>query len=197
MDGLFLIAGLGAAAAPVVLVLLAALALWRKTRYFAIALVLGLVAGIVAAVSGGSQAAPLLKFLAAFTIVALPAAAVCALVGIIDLLERRSRIGVPKLFVVAACLFGLGALIVAADVPTAEATQVTGEVMNISVAAMQSGEIRQIVDIRLDDGRRILTEACRTIISPLTRQVRVNEYRRLLTRRRAYQVAGSSCSGDS
>jgi hypothetical protein len=71
---------------PAALLVEAALALWRPTRYFAIPLGIGIAAGLAAAAVTPST--PMPYFMVGFTALAVPIGLLCALLGTIDLFRR-------------------------------------------------------------------------------------------------------------
>jgi hypothetical protein len=197
---LFLAIAAAAIGLPV-FVVCAGLALRRKTRYFAIPPVLGVICGAVAALTKVGLA--LLDFVIAFSIVAVPIAAVCGFVALIEGVDTRwpnaVRNSLAAMFAIVAVLLVLGEL----DRPGSEpAGQFVGTVRNSSVAMRSDGMVEERMDVALDDGRRVAATAIReAAAAPETfppripepwepERVRLNEFRSIITGKSSYSVAG-------
>jgi hypothetical protein len=185
-----------------VFVVCAGLALRRKTRYFAIPPVLGLICGAVAALATKVEPA-LPVFVIAFSIVAVPIAAVCGFVAFIGRVDTRwpnaVRNSLAAMFAIVAVLLALGEL----DRPGSEpAGQFVGTVRNSSVAMRSDGMVEERMDVALDDGRRVAATAVRQAAAAPEmfppriperwgpERVRLNEFRSIITGRSSYSVAG-------
>ncbi|MGE5096634.1 MAG: hypothetical protein ACM3SO_15975 [Betaproteobacteria bacterium] len=203
MTELFLAITAAAIGLPV-LVICAGLALRRKTRYFAIPPVLGLVSGAIAALTTNGALAPVV-FIIAFSIVAVPLAAVCGFVGLMGPVDARwpngFRNGLLATFAIVAVVLVFGEF----DRPGSEPTaQFVGTVRNSSGSMRPDGMVEERMDVALDNGRTVNAKAIRPVTAvpgpfPAPRfperwepeRVRVNEYRSLITRRPSYMVVGS------
>jgi hypothetical protein len=177
----------------------AGLALRRKTRYFAIPPVLGLICGTVAALTNVGLALPV--FVITLSIVAVPIAAVCGFVALIGGVDTRwpnaVRNSLAAMFAIVAVLLMLGEL----DRPGSEPTgQFVGTVRSSSVAMRSDGMVEERMDVALDDGRRVAATAIRQApAAPETlppriperwERVRLNEFRSIITGRSSYSVVG-------
>ena len=203
MTELFLAMAAAAIGLPV-FVACAGLALRRKTRYFAIPLVVGLISGAIAMLMTRGALAPAV-FIVAFSIVAVPLAAVCGFVALIGPLDARwpngVRNGLAATFAIVAVFLMLGEL----DRPGSEPTgQFFGTVRNSSSTMRSDGMIEERMDVALDNGRTVTAKAIRRVTAvpgpfPVPRfperwepeRVRVNEYRSVITGRSSYTVIGS------
>jgi hypothetical protein len=187
-----------------VFVVCAGLALRRKARYFAIPPALGLISGAVAVLTTKGALAPA-AFIIAFSIVAVPLAALCGFVALIGAVDARwpngVRNGLAATFAIVAFLLVLGEL----DRPGTEPTgQFVGTVRNSSGAMRPDGMVEERMDVALDNGRAVTATAIRQVTAvpgpfPSPRfperwepeRVRVNEYRSVITGRSSYTVIGS------
>ena len=176
----------------------------RKSRYFAFPLVLGLISGGIVSLMPQPLGAPV-AFMVGFTIVGVPAAAVCAFVGLIGKADKRwpngVRDGFAAVFMIASVWLGFNEL----DRPGGEPTgQFVGTVRNSSGHVGRDGVIENRMDIALDDGRRVNATARHPVVAmpepfPPPRvperlepeRVRVNEYRSFISGRTSYTVVGS------
>src|SRR3954465_15502665 len=140
----------------------AGVALRRKTRYFAIPPVLGLISGAIAALTTKVGLAP--AFIMAFSIVTVPLAAVCGVAALIGVVDPRwpngVRNGLAAMFAIVAVVLVLGEL----DRPGSEPTgQFIGTVRNSSGTVRADGRVEDHMDVTLDNGRTVSATAIRPV----------------------------------
>ena len=198
---MFLFAAIAVFLALPSLLVAGALALRRKTRYFALPLVAGSLVGGAAALLPPWP--PAMSFIVGFGLVAAPLTVLCAVVAAMGWAEARApNSRWPRnAFAIA---FGAVALAIVADWidrPAIEpSARLAGTIRSSSTTMRDDGFLEERADIALDDGRAIratsMPFAPKAVASPTfvfparlesqARRVRVEEHRAIITGRATY-----------